>query len=87
MIGSEALNLAGFAVLAFSLVFAYTGTLDRCTYRRYVVPLMLLVLAAIFWEETAAALMLAVSAALFFVGYKGYGIEAKESEGKKEESG
>jgi hypothetical protein len=83
VIGSEALNLAGFAVLAFSLVFAYAGTLDRCTYRRYIVPLMLLVLAAIFWEETVAALMIAASAALFFAGYKGYGIDAK----KKEESG
>jgi len=74
----EYASLAGFVVLAFSLVFAYTGTLERCTYRRYIVPAMLLVLAAMLAEELAAAFMIAVSAVLFYTGYKGYGIEAKE---------
>lgn len=87
MIEREAFNLIGFVVLAFSLVFAYTGTLERCTYRRYIVPLMLLAIAAMIWEETIAALMVAVSSALIYTGYKGYGIKLRkeEVESKKEE--
>ena len=87
MIEREAFNLIGFVVLAFSLVFAYTGTLEQCTYRRYVVPLMLLAIAAMIWEETIAALMVAVSSVLIYTGYKGYGIKARKEEvkSKKEE--
>ena len=85
----EYANLAGFMVLAFSLVFAYAGTLERCTYRRYIVPAMLLVLAGMLMEETVAAVMVAVSAALFYSGYRGYGIKARREEekaDKKEDS-
>ncbi len=94
MIENETINLIGFIVLVFSLIFAYTGTLAQCTYRRYIVPAMLLVIAIMFLQETIAALMIAVSAALFYSGYKGYGIkirkeeveEKKAKEEKKEET-
>ncbi len=86
MIEREAFNLIGFAVLAFSIVFAFTRTIEKCSYRRYIVPAMLLAVAAILWEETIAALMVGISSVLIYYGYKGYGIEAKKKESKKEES-
>lgn len=85
MIENETINLVGFVVLAFSLVFAYAGTLSQCTYRRYIVPAMLLVVAVVFLSETMAALMIAVSAVLFYSGYKGYGIKIREEEQAKAE--
>jgi len=90
MIEAETFNIVGFTVLAFSLVFALAGTTEKCTYRKYVVPLMFLAIAAIIWEETIAALMIALSSVLIYSGYKGYGIEAKkrveeEEKAKKEE--
>ena len=92
MIENETINLVGFIVLIFSVMFAYTGTLSQCTYKKYIVPAMLLVIAVMFLSETIAALMVAVSAVLFYSGYKGYGIEirkeeqAKAEEEKKEET-
>ncbi len=83
MIENETINLVGFVILAFSLIFAYTGTLSQCTYRKYIVPAMLLVIAVIFLQEMIAALMIAVSATLFYSGYKGYGIEVKKKEAEK----
>jgi len=77
--------LIGFIVLAFSLVFAYAGTLSQCTYRKYIVPAMLLVIAIMFLSETISALMVAVSAVLFYSGYKGYGIEIRKEEQAKAE--
>ena len=85
MIGNETINLVGFIVLIFSLMFAYTGTLSQCTYRKYIVPAMLLVIAVMFLSETIAALMVAVSAVLFYSGYKGYGIEIRKEEKEKAE--
>ncbi len=77
--------MIGFIVLAFSLVFAYAGTLSQCTYRKYIVPAMLLVIAIMFLSETISALMVAVSAVLFYSGYKGYGIEIRKEEQAKAE--
>ena len=80
MIGNETINLIGFVILVFSVIFVYTGTLSRCSYRRYIIPAMLLVIAIIFLSETIAALMIAVSAVLVYSGYKGYGIEIRKEE-------
>lgn len=87
MIESGTINLIGFAVLAFSLLFAYAGTLEECTYRRYIIPAMLLLIAAMVFEETIAAIMIAVSSVLIYTGYKGYGIELRkeETESKKDD--
>ena len=82
MIEHEIVNLIGFVALAFSLAFAYAGTVPGCTYRKYIVPTMLLVIAAMLLPETIAAIMVAVSAVLIYSGYKEYGIKAREKEGK-----
>jgi predicted Co/Zn/Cd cation transporter (cation efflux family) len=86
MMESGTINLIGFVVLVFSILFAYTGTLEECTYRRYIVPAMLLLIAVMILEEAIAAVMLAVSSLLIYTGYKGYGIELikQEAESKKE---
>ena len=80
MIENETINLIGFIILVFSLIFVYAGTLSQCTYRRYIIPAMLLVIAVMLLPEIIAALMIAVSAALFYSGYKGYGIEIRKKE-------
>jgi len=83
VIENETINLIGFVILVFSLIFAYTGTLSQCTYRKYIVPAMFLVIAAMLLHETVVALMVAISAALFYSGYKGYGIEIRKEEAKE----
>jgi len=85
MIETNTVVLAGFAALAFSVVFAYTGTLKVCTYRRYIVPLMLFVVAFLFSGESLAAILFGVSALMVFTGYMGYGKEIK-AKNEKEES-
>lgn len=80
MIEQSTVNLIGFTALAFSLVFVYTSTIPECTYRRYLVPGMLVAIAAMVMQEAVASLMLAVSAIMFYSGYKGYGIKKKEEE-------
>lgn len=82
MIELETAHLIGLVVLAFSLWFAYAGTLERCTYRRYIVPAMLLIVAVMFLPETIAAIMIGVSAVLIYSGYKGYGIKTRKEEEK-----
>ena len=87
MTESGTVNIIGFAVLAFSLLFAYAGTLETCTYRRYIIPAMLLLIAAMVLEEIIAAIMIVISSVLIYIGYKGHGTELrkKEDESKKEE--
>jgi len=89
VIETGTVNLIGFAVLAFSLLFAYAGTFESCSYRKYIVPGMLLLVAVMLLPETIAAIMVAVSSVLFYSGYKGYGIKARKEEekaDKKEDS-
>ncbi len=82
MIETGTANLIGFAALAFSLLFAYAGTLETCSYRKYIVPGMLLLVAVMLLPETVAAIMVAVSAVLIYSGYKEYGIKARKEEEK-----
>ena len=88
MIETGTANLIGFTILALSLLFAYAGTLETCTYRKYIVPGMLLLVSIMLLPETVAAIMVAVSAVLIYSGYKEYGIKARKEaakENKKED--
>jgi len=60
-------------VFLFALFFYYTSTLEQCTYRRLVFPVMFILLALMQWENALAVLLLAVAAMLTYYGYKGYG--------------
>ncbi len=76
--------LAAGIVFVFSLVFWLTSKEEKCWYRRYMLPLMVVSLAIVipsWWARIA----LVVSAALIYDGYQGYGRQVR-AEQKKEEA-
>lgn len=72
------LPIAG-AILLFSLVFFLTSLQERCWYRRYMLPLMAIVL--LFFVPTVAEKAALVAAGiLMFLGYRGRGRAAMAQE-------
>jgi len=65
------LPIAG-TVLLFSLIFFLTSLQQRCWYRRYMFPLMMVVIA-LFVPTLLEKLFLVTAAFLAFFGYRGYG--------------
>ena len=65
------LLIAGIVFL-FSLIFWLTSKDEKCWYRRYMLPLMVLSLALVlpgWWAKLAVI----ISAAMIYDGYQGYG--------------
>jgi len=59
-------------IFFFSAVFWITSKDDRCWYRRYILPLMVLSLILVFPTVMGAAILL-LSATFIYDGYRGYG--------------
>ncbi len=74
----ETINLISFVIFVFSIFFVYTRTLKECVYRRYVVPIMVLCIGIIVWQNTLASLLIVFSVPLIYIGYKGQGIALKK---------
>ncbi len=74
----ETINMLGFVIFLFSLLFAFTGMLETCVYRRYIVPTMLFFMAVILWEQTITSMLIIFSVPLIYFGYKGQGIALKK---------
>ncbi|MFH1786826.1 MAG: hypothetical protein ABH829_04215 [archaeon] len=63
------------SAIVFSFVFYLTSLQDRCWYRRYMLPTMLLSMA-LFLPTLLEKALLVASGILAFIGYKGRGREA-----------
>lgn len=87
MTESGIFTIIGFVIFLFSLLFAYTGTLETCVYRRYIVPVMLLFIGIILWEQTIASMLIVFSVPLIYFGYKGQGIALKKEKIETEMEG
>ncbi len=81
-LGEWGLSLETVLVFVFALFFYYTGTLEQCWYRRYVFPLLFVVLAVLQWENILAIVLLLTAAALTYYGFKGYGRQLLEEKAK-----
>jgi len=86
MIEAATANLLAFVVFLFSVLFVFTGMLETCVYRRYIIPVMVLFMAVILWEQTIPSLLLVFSVPLIYFGYKGQGISIKKENELKEEN-
>ncbi len=84
MLENEIIAFIGIIVFAFSVLFFYTGTLEKCFYRRFIIPAMLLCIAIIVREQMLASLLIIFSVPLIYFGFKGYGIEIKKETTKEE---
>jgi len=87
VIENEIFTVIGFVIFLFSVLFAFTGTLETCVYRRYIVPVMLLFIAIILWEQTIASMLIVFSVPLIYFGYKGQGIALKKEKIEIEKEG
>ena len=68
----------------FALLFYATGQQKQCSYRRYIIPIMLIAIALLYLNSLLGFSLLVISASLVYYGYKGYGRKLLEE--KKEES-
>ena len=66
-------------ILLFSLAFFLTSLQERCWYRRYMLPLMTIVLL-LFVPSIMEKAVLVISGILMFVGYRGRGRAALAAE-------
>ncbi len=72
----ESTELIALIILAFSALFLYTSRLERCWYRRYLLPLMVASFALVL-PRLMEKLIVLVSAFLIYYGYRGLGRKAK----------
>ena len=82
-------NLAGFELLGFSpipiialvisVVFFATSLQERCWYRRYLTPIML-ILFGLFLKSPIETGIMVISGTILFAGYKGRGRAAMQQE-------
>ncbi len=69
-------------IFAFSFVFWLTSKEEKCWYRRYMLPLMVVSLAVVL-PSWWAKLAMVISAALIYDGYQGYGRRIRDEEEEK----
>lgn len=74
-------------VFVFALVFFMTSLQTQCWYRRYLFPVMFVLLGLVFIEEFIVFLLFILAAVLTYFGFRGYGREKlkEEKEGKENE--
>jgi len=72
-----------FLIFAFALMFYVTSLQKNCWYRRYMFPVLFIILAGLYIENPIAVILFLIAAVLLYSGFRGYG--RKLLEGTKEE--
>ncbi len=74
-----------FLIFAFALVFYVTSLQKNCWYRRYIFPVLFIILAVLYIENFIAVILLFIAAVLLYYGFRGYGKNILEEKEIKEE--
>ena len=75
----------GIVIVLFTGLYFVLSLDPKCWYRRYILPVMFLVLAAVYWQDLVA-IFFALAALFTYLGQRGYGQQkiAIEKEIKEE---